>query len=232
MFMRIAIVDDNKLHRNKMKQVLKECRKKDDISDFENIRDYERSEGVYELLLLDIELKDEKGIRYIKNNPQKHRYVVYVSSYPEMMGEAFHSNVLGFIPKDKINALLVDKVNEVEQEIKKDKLYNFKTLDGDIRIEEYKILYFMYSDHTVCMKIENRKSFLYLSARSLSEINHKLSDNFYKVNRNTIVNIMKIKKIVPRGYELMTQDDKTIKVSDKKWNDFKSRYHSLRYTHE
>ena len=121
--MRIAIVDDNKLHRNKMKQVLKECRKKDDISDFENIRDYERSEGVYELLLLDIELKDEKGIRYIKNNPQKHRYVVYVSSYPEMMGEAFHSNVLGFIPKDKINALLVDKVNEVEQEIKKDKLY-------------------------------------------------------------------------------------------------------------
>ncbi|MCH4286732.1 MULTISPECIES: LytR/AlgR family response regulator transcription factor [Bacillota] len=230
--MRIAIVDDNKLHRNKMKQVLKECRKKDDISDFENIRDYERSEGVYELLLLDIELKDEKGIRYIKNNPQKHRYVVYVSSYPEMMGEAFHSNVLGFIPKDKINALLVDKVNEVEQEIKKDKLYNFKTLDGDIRIEEYKILYFMYSDHTVCMKIENRKSFLYLSARSLSEINHKLSDNFYKVNRNTIVNIMKIKKIVPRGYELMTQDDKTIKVSDKKWNDFKSRYHSLRYTHE
>ena len=43
---------------------------------------------------------------------------------------------------------------------------------------------------------------------------------------------MKIKKIVPRGYELMTQDDKTIKVSDKKWNDFKSRYHSLRYTHE
>lgn len=230
--MRIAIVDDNKLHRNKMKQVLKECRKKDDISDFENIRDYERSEGVYELLLLDIELKDEKGIRYIKNNPQKHRYVVYVSSYPEMMGEAFHSNVLGFIPKDKINALLVDKVNEVEQEIKKDKLYNFKTLDGDIRIEEYKILYFVYSDHTVCMKIENRKSFLYLSARSLSEINHKLSDNFYKVNRNTIVNIMKIKKIVPRGYELMTQDDKTIKVSDKKWNDFKSRYHSLRYTHE
>ena len=230
--MRIAIVDDNKLHRDKMKQVLKECRKKDDISDFENIRDYERSEGVYELLLLDIELKDEKGIRYIKNNPQKHRYVVYVSSYPEMMGEAFHSNVLGFIPKDKINALLVDKVNEVEQEIKKDKLYNFKTLDGDIRIEEYKILYFMYSDHTVCMKIENRKSFLYLSARSLSEINHKVSDNFYKVNRNTIVNIMKIKKIVPRGYELMTQDDKTIKVSDKKWNDFKSRYHSLRYTHE
>lgn len=230
--MRIAIVDDNKLHRNKMKQVLKECRKKDDISDFENIRDYESSEGVYDLLLLDIELKDEKGIRYIKNNPQKHRYVVYVSSYPEMMGEAFHSNVLGFIPKDKINALLVDKVNEVEQEIKKDKLYNFKTLDGDIRIEEYKILYFMYSDHTVCMKIENRKSFLYLSARSLSEINHKLSDNFYKVNRNTIVNIMKIKKIVPRGYELMTQDDKTIKVSDKKWNDFKSRYHSLRYTHE
>ncbi|WP_270324567.1 LytTR family transcriptional regulator DNA-binding domain-containing protein [[Eubacterium] hominis] len=230
--MRIAIVDDNKLHRNKIIHILKECRKNDDISDFENIRDYERSEGVYELLLLDIELKDEKGIRYIKNNPQKHRYVVYVSSYPEMMGEAFHSNVLGFIPKDKINALLVDKVNEVEQEIKKDKLYNFKTLDGDIRIEEYKILYFMYSDHTVCMKIENRKSFLYLSARSLSEINHKLSDNFYKVNRNTIVNIMKIKKIVPRGYELMTQDDKTIKVSDKKWNDFKSRYHSLRYTHE
>ncbi len=230
--MRIAIVDDNKLHRNKIIHILKECRKNDDISDFENIRDYERSEGVYDLLLLDIELKDEKGIRYIKNNPQKHRYVVYVSSYPEMMGEAFHSNVLGFIPKDKINALLVDKVNEVEQEIKKDKLYNFKTLDGDIRIEEYKILYFMYSDHTVCMKIENRKSFLYLSARSLSEINHKLSDNFYKVNRNTIVNIMKIKKIVPRGYELMTQDDKTIKVSDKKWNDFKSRYHSLRYTHE
>ena len=30
----------------------------------------------------------------------------------------------------------------------------------------------------------------------------------------------------------MTQDDKIIKVSDKKWNDFKSRYHSLRYTHE
>lgn len=230
--MRVAIVDDNKLHRNKMKQILKECRKNDDIFDFESIKEYENSKGVYNLLLLDIELKDEKGIKYIKNNPQKHRYVVYVSSYPEMMGEAFHTNVLGFIPKDKIDESLVDKVNEVEREIKKDKLYTFKTLNGDIRIVEYKILYFVYSDHTVCMKIENRKSFVYLSARSLSEINQNLSENFYKVNRNTIVNIMKIKKIIPRGYEIMTQDDKTIKVSDKKWNDFKSKYHSLRYTHE
>ena len=230
--MRIAIVDDNKLHRNKMKQILKECRKNDDIFDFESIKEYENSKGVYDLLLLDIELKDEKGIKYIKNNPQKHRYVVYVSSYPEMMGEAFYTNVLGFIPKDKIDESLVDKVNEVEREIKKDKLYTFKTLDDDIRIEEYKILYFVYSDHTVCMKLENRKSFVYLSARSLSEINQNLSENFYKVNRNTIVNIMKIKKIIPRGYELMTQDDKTIKVSDKKWKDFKSKYHLLRYTHE
>lgn len=230
--MRIAIVDDNKLHRNKIIHILKECRKNDDIFDFESIKEYENSKGVYDLLLLDIELKDEKGIKYIKNNPQKHRYVVYVSSYPEMMGEAFHTNVLGFIPKDKIDESLVDKVNEVEHEIKKDKLYTFKTLDDDIRIEEYKILYFVYSDHTVCMKLENRKSFVYLSARSLSEINQNLSENFYKVNRNTIVNIMKIKKIIPRGYELMTQDDKTIKVSDKKWKDFKSKYHSLRYTHE
>lgn len=230
--MRIAIVDDNKLHRNKMKQILKECRKNDDIFNFESIKEYENSKGVYDLLLLDIELKDEKGIKYIKNNPQKHRYVVYVSSYPEMMGEAFYTNVLGFIPKDKIDELLVDKVNEVEREIKKDKLYTFKTLDDDIRIEEYKILYFVYSDHTVCMKLENRKSFVYLNARSLSEINQNLSENFYKVNRNTIVNIMKIKKIIPRGYELMTQDDKTIKVSDKKWKDFISKYHSLRYTHE
>lgn len=230
--MRIAIVDDNKLHRNKMIHILKECRKNDDIFDFESIKEYENSKGVYDLLLLDIELKDEKGIKYIKNNPQKHRYVVYVSSYPEMMGEAFHTNVLGFIPKDKIDELLVDKVNEVEQEIKKDKLYTLKTLDGDMRIQEYKILYFEYSDNTVCMKLENRKSFVYLSTRSLAEINQNLSKNFYKVNRNTIVNIMKIKKIIPRGYELMTQDDKTIKVSDKKWNDFKSKYHLLRYTHE
>lgn len=52
--MRIAIVDDNKLHRNKMIHILKECRKNDDIFDFESIKEYENSKGVYDLLLLDI----------------------------------------------------------------------------------------------------------------------------------------------------------------------------------
>lgn len=230
--MRIAIVDDNKLHRDKMKQILKECRKNDDIFDFESIKEYENSKGAYDLLLLDIELKDEKGIKYIKNNPQKHRYVVYVSSYPEMMGEAFYTNVLGFIPKDKIDELLVDKVNEVEQEIKKDKLYTLKTLDGDIKIEEYKILYFVYSDNTVCMKLENNKSLVYLASRSLTELERLLSYRFLKVNRNYIINLNKIKKLIPEKEIVILQDKIEIKVSRRIWKKLVSQYHILRMHHD
>ena len=181
---------------------------------------------------LDIELKDEKGIKYIKNNPQKHRYVVYVSSYPEMMGEAFHTNVLGFIPKDKIDESLVDKVNEVEQEIKKDKLYTFKTLNGDIRIVEYQILYFVYSDNTVCMKLENNKSLIYLASRSLTELERLLSYRFLKVNRNYIINLNKIKKLMPEKEIVILQDNIEIKVSRRIWKKLVSQYHILRMHHD
>ena len=230
-FVRIAIIDDSKVFREKILQLLLQKFDHNQISAFPNIKEYEISTGYYDLLLLDIELKTEDGIAYVKRNSDKQRYVIYVTSHSDYVYDAFYPTVVGFIPKDQLNERLIEKIDLVETLVNQIKTYQFQTLNGKCFVEEDKILYIYYEDQTVCIKIENQKIPLYASTRSLKEIQQNLSDNFYLISRNYIINMKKIQQLITSSHEVLMPENIKLKVSDHKWANFKTAYHVSRYHH-
>lgn len=227
--MKIAIIDDNEIMRTKIESIIKQEYSDKDVLTFDSIKNYEKDDGFYDLLLLDIELSDEHGIDYIKSHPQKHRYVIYVSSHNEYMIDAFHIDVIGFVPKNLMEKMLLDKIHCAEKVITNIKKYCFQTVDGDLWIEEQRILFVFFVDHTVCIQLENEKSPIYLMDRSLKAVDKFLSSNFYKVNRTHIINMKKIRRLSRSTHEVFMLGGKQIKVSDHRWVKFKAAYHSVRY---
>ena len=229
--MKIAIIDDSAIHREKIRSIVEKEYAKENISSFRSIREYEKSDGFYDLLLLDVELSDEQGIDYIKSYPQRHRYVIYVSSHAEYMRGAFGENVLGFVPKEQMDTLLLDEIHHAEEILGTNITYNIQTIYGMITIEERKIVYFDYVDKRIYLHMEAEESSVILEARSLKSVLKDLSNNFYRVNQHHIVNMQKIKRINIANRSVLMSNDKEIKVSEHQWVRFKSAYQSVRYCH-
>lgn len=229
--MKIAIIDDSEIMRNKIKQIVMQEYAEEEIHTFADVKGYEQTDNVYDLLLLDIELSDEHGIEYIKSCPQKHRYVIYVTSYRKYMIDAFDMNVMGFVPKDQMEELLLDKIHDVEKAMTKVIEYEFHTIDGPLLIEEQQILYIYYGDQVVHIQLEMIETPIYLMERSLKSVQKKLSDNFYKVNRTRIVNMKKIRQLSKDTHEIIVREER-IKVSDHEWKRFKTAYLAVRYHHD
>lgn len=229
--MEIAIIDDNQILREKIKEILSSNNYHDVIDTYACIKEYHQSNKLYNLLLLDIELPGENGIVYVNQNLKKDIRIIYITSHTELMINAFHENVIGFIPKEQLSNLLIENVEKTRQNIEKEKKYEFKTLSGNFMIEKNKIVYFCYQDTIVYMKIIQGE-LIRLTAKYLSNIKLGLPDTFYQVNREYVVNLKKIKSVDVKAHCITLEDGKCVTVSRRLWTEFKGRYNMARYSND
>ena len=78
-------------------------------------------------------------------------------SHTELMINAFHETVIGFIPKEQLSKLLIKTIEVARENLKNRKKYEFRALNGNIKIKEKDILYFYFEDTTVYVKITQEK---------------------------------------------------------------------------
>lgn len=230
--MKIAVIDDNTSICKKITYILSPF-EEFQITTFSSIAAYEADECFYDLLLLDIELPDENGIAYIENAPVKHKLVIYISSHEEWMVDSFNPNVIGFIGKNVLEEALLPKVKKAKKYLDNMKQYDFVTMDGNIKVYESKIMY-LYIDYTsIYLKLENEKKPIRLNARSLKEIKvYALSEHFIKINRQTIINIQKIRKVFSKIHRIELTDGKEFAVSSREWSNFVEKYQIARYLYD
>ena len=232
MYMKIAIIDDSKTQRENIKEILHNNGTQDVIETYASIKEYEQDNQYFDLLLLDIELPGEDGIAYVNHGLQKNSKIIYITSHSELMINAFHENVIGFIPKEQLLNLLIENIENARQKLEKGKKYVFKTLNGNIIFEEKDILYFCFRDTIVYVKIKQEKELLRLTAKYLSTIKSELSTVFYQVSRNYVVNLMKIQYIDVKTHEIMMEDGNCVTVSRRLWTEFKGKYNKMRYSND
>jgi len=129
--MKVLIIDDVKNNRKFLKSLLREY--------FPEIRTIDESESVlssiemlndenYELIFLDIELKDGIGFD-ILNEITDYAYVVVVSAYKEYALDAFRYNVVDYILKPLMIGDLKNAVNKVMELIRKEEVKQAPELD-------------------------------------------------------------------------------------------------------
>ncbi len=220
--MKIAVLDDNLLQLNKIYLLLNQDHH---VDLFSSCLDYSKSSVHYDLLLLDIELQDENGITFIHKNKDKQTFIVYVSSHDECMEDVFDLNVLGFIRKVDIETKLIHKVYQVQQKLNELERVELCLPYQRIWVNEEEVIKFEFNKGVQVHLVNTKYS---LSNETLKEIEKGLSNNFIRINNQTIVNLHHISHINQSSHMITLSNDELVKVSIRRWNTLKAKYIEMR----
>lgn len=221
--MRIAVLEDSLIQQERIRNLLDLSHR---LCFFSAVEEYMESNFYFDLLLLDIELVSQNGIEFIKKHPDKQRFIVYVSSHSETMADTFDTNVLGFVTKNRIEEVLVEKVNQVENRIHQLEKIALSLPYETRYVYRDDILYFQIDNGIFVLLKDGTK--LSLVNETLKEIEITLSDSFVRVNNNVLINFSKVDHLDVKNHKIIMLDGTIISVSVRRWKKVKEHYIQMR----
>ncbi|NVJ61900.1 MAG: response regulator transcription factor [Gammaproteobacteria bacterium] len=219
--MRALIVEDSRLARLELLELLKVHNDIEIVGEASNVADAIDmvDELMPDLLLLDINLPDGTGfdvLEKISNVPQ----VIFTTAYDEFAIQAFEVNALDYLMKPINPERLAKSLDKLATPEDSKKLLdeNSKIFLKDGKrcwlVKVANIRYLMSSGNHAQVFFDKEKPFVY---QSLSKLEEKLkTDSFFRVSRQFIVNLNFIESIEPwdnGGFVLTMSDDREIEVS-------------------
>lgn len=216
-----ALVDDNKNDIEKLKKLIDEYCVLHSIK--VNIDIYLKSldfkyDKEYDAIFLDMEMPDKNGLSLAEdiNNHYKTK-IIFITNHSEYMHITFNVNAFQFIHKEFIMDETFPILDLLFSKLKKEYIIinNNKLLFDDI----YSI---QITDHEIEILTINGKFNLWIT---LNEILKQLNNNFFfKINRNTIINVKNILKI--NNLEISLKNKQTYMISRRLKKDFYQFYQS------
>ncbi|SJZ98873.1 LytR/AlgR family response regulator transcription factor [Anaerorhabdus furcosa] len=179
----------------------------------------------FDVIFLDIEMPFFSGLEvheFLKNNNST-CLIIFVSNQDKYILNCFDINVIGFIQKSKIHLQLPTALNKIEN-IFMHSTFTFQTKNEFINL----------SKNEICViEVVNRKIELHtnnqihiLKNGKISTIYCLLNDDFFLINRSTIINMHKIISIT--GNQIFIKNiKKAFLLSKYRKKDFYSKYFSL-----
>lgn len=222
--MNIVICDDELIYREKIKQMTEHFfgerveHSQVNCITCVSLKEIMELEAAIDLLLLDIELKNENGIAFRKQIFESgwEVPVVFISAYENYIGDAFGKNVYGFIHKP----IRAEEFEHVLQRVYEECLLvkSYKINDG-IYIREKDILFIKaFSDYSRLSTAEEE----HISDMTLSEWNEILPEAlFVQVHRSYIVNMQYIHYIEK---DIQLKNGVHIAVSRRRLKEVKIKY--------
>lgn len=242
--MRAIIVDDERLARNELRNLLSEFPEIDVIDEASNAS--EALEKIAQLqpdvVFMDIHMPGTNGIEALKQLKELDEIpkVVFVTAYDEHAIEAFRLNALDYLLKpvdpDRLNETINKLVSSEEEEnfealqqnTRKDRLLSIEDKiflkDGEkcFYIGLQDIRYFESMGNYVKVYFNNNKPMI---LRSLNSLEERLSpDHFFRANRKYIINLNHITAIenwFNGGLQVTLSDNEKIEISRRQTIRFK-----------
>lgn len=184
------------------------------------------SKKKYDLIFLDIEMKELNGIETAQaiRSEDVDVKIVYITSYTDYWRRAYKVHAFDFISKpfsdEDIHNALKDFLKIYNAENKK--TVELRTADGAAVLKTKDILYFYIKDKEKRKVIVNTSHGEYFSTESLKEIYEKLdSDEFYKAHKSCIVNLRYVQSMTKNnGGNIIMADGTSIPLAIKKQKEF------------
>ena len=222
----IAICDDNKIHCKITYDMIvhyeqnRECDINIDI--YLTGKRLLEVEKKYDILFMDIELKEENGmnvaVEYRKKQDTK---VILLTSHVEQIANGYKIYAYRFLVKPLIIEDLFEALDSAIKEIN-----NEKTL---IVIAENKTKHIIKVNSIIYLEAGERitgirtKEQFYIIRKNISEVQKEVfSPNFYMTHRSYIVNLNFVDEI--KKTEIVLTNGEKIKLSRLKVTDFKKKY--------
>ena len=212
----IAICDDDKLIRNQVVtqirstfSYMRDSLKIDVFNSGTLLLDRVNEGAYYDMAILDIEMPGILGLELAVKLTEIFRgiVIIYLSSYEEYVYESFKTQPFRFIPKSKMDSMLITAVKEGIQMVEKDaeKFYVISTNQDVERIPYNDIMYICKKDKYAefvrrCGRISKER-------RPMREVKNLIkSELFVWTDRSLICNISYV-KYIDKGYIFLSNGE-------------------------
>jgi two-component system, LytTR family, response regulator len=161
-----------------------------------------------DIALVDIDMPDLNGMEAVKICKQlvPDLQIIFITGYDEFAVEAFEISATDYIVKPIERTRLFHALEKARKLIELSRQNCLlKSKDKRLGIKSQSSILFLPLKDILFIEKENRKTVIHTSneryetTETLSEIESKLDDYFFKTHRSYIVNLKKIVKIEPAG---------------------------------
>jgi len=235
--MRAIIVEDAVLAREELKYFIKNYSSIDIVDEFEDGIEVLKfmQENVVDVIFLDINIPLLDGVLLAKSISKfaKKPHIVFITAYKEHAAEAFEIEAFDYILKPYSETRIISMLKKLEMSYGQQKEVPKKgSITDKINLwKNDKIIVVDMNDIYYCIAKE-RVTYVYTKKEeysvnlSITEFYNNLTkDKFFRCHRSYIVNITKIKEIIPwfnNTYNLKLQDiDYEVPVSRSNLKEFK-----------
>lgn len=238
MKIRAVIVEDSRLARNELKELIKSHGEIELIGEAENVDNaFELiNETNPDLLFLDINMPEKDGFELLEmlgSIP----ITVFTTAYDEYAIKSFEYNALDYLLKPispKRFSVAVDKIKEkLSGYDKQDTNIEKHTESSQIFIKDGEKCWLVKIGDIILFEIVGNYTRVYfeenspLIYKSLNQVEVKLpEDFFFRVNRQQIINIKHVKNVVPwfnGKFKLTLNNDTEVEVSRRQSQSFKEK---------
>lgn len=199
---RIAICDDEQMEVEKLSEIVNDwsarCGLPCEIHSFSSAEAflfaYEDNKA-YDILLLDVEMKNITGIDLAKRirDDNNHAEIVFITSHFEFVGEGYEVDALHYLIKPIAEAKLMDVLSRAAAKLSVEPPYVVITCDGEtVKLYESEILYIESFLHYLAVHTKDKE---YRIKGSMTSFETKLSDDFFRVHRSYLVSLKVITRI-------------------------------------
>jgi len=236
--MTAVIVEDSRLARNELKELINEYSQIKIIGEAENVnKAYQLITNTFpQLLFLDINMPRKNGFELLEMLDEV-PIVIFTTAYDEYAIKSFEYNAFDYLlkPIDKERfAKTIEKLTPVienKETFHKNDLFSENSemfiKDGEdcwmVTIKDI-ILFEIVGNYTR-VYFNDKKPLVY---KSLNQIGDKLPNNlFFRTSRQQIINLKAIKKVIPyfkETFKIVLTNDTVIKVSRRQSKLFKGQY--------
>ncbi|MDD2262538.1 MAG: LytTR family DNA-binding domain-containing protein [Candidatus Paceibacterota bacterium] len=198
---KIAICDDNEVDcvyiSNIVNSWADQLKNEIDLQVFpsaESFLFHYSDEKDYDILLLDIEMGKMDGVSLAKRLRHENETVqiIFITGYSDYISEGYEVAALHYLMKPVKKQKLFQTLDRAIQKIKKNEQTLFLELPGEtIRLPIYEIRFLEVRQNYVTIHAKND----YTLKKTLSELEQKLDERFYRMRRSYIVNLSYISKV-------------------------------------
>lgn len=206
---KIAICDDQKFELNALSTLVElwsaHTKNKVNIVTFPSAEsflfDYEEHKD-YDILLLDVEMKEMSGIDLAKQIRKENKRVeiVFITSHFEFAGEGYEVDALHYLIKPVKQEKLFSVLDKAAEKLEVEPPSVVITCEGEtVKLFEDEILYAESFLHYISIHTTGQE---YKIKKNLSSFEGELSDSFYRVHRSYLVNLRAVVRISRTGVVL------------------------------
>lgn len=150
---------------------------------------------VYDILLLDVEMKNMNGIELAKRirKDNNRAEIIFITSHFEFVGEGYEVDALHYLIKPISEEKLTQVLTKAAEKLSVEPSSVIISCEGEtVKLYETDILYVESFLHYIVIHTKDKE---YRIKENMSVFENKVSDDFYRIHRSYLVSLKHITRI-------------------------------------